>query len=71
MPEFLNMLEIRLYIWFKEPISTIYWQAKIAKKAAMQAYKKLRSNLDKCLSPLNNLQKTEISPSFDKIGVQV
>ena len=37
----------------------------------MQAYKEWRSNLDKHLSLLNNLLKTEIPQSFYKIGVQV
>ena len=37
----------------------------------MQACNEWGSNLDKCLSSLNNLLKTEIPPSFSKIGVQV
>ena len=37
----------------------------------MQACKDWGSNLDKCLSPLKYLLKTEILSSFYKVGVQV
>ena len=35
----------------------------------MQGYKGWKSNLDKCLSPLNSLLMAELPSSFHKIGV--